>query len=204
MRVEECNERDIFFLIDGGASVGPENFKRQVEFLARFVRKVDLDSRKIRLGVIEVSNKERTKVIFSFESSQNPLDIEYLLKDMPFYNKPDRYVGEALKKVYTSVFTGSDGDRPEVGDTLVILMNGRMKDAAVASEYSEKLKVRGVRIIAAAVGTETELFEDQIELMASSLQDMLRSNFDYLDQVGNHILNKICTLVPVTREPGIL
>ena len=81
-------------------------------------------------------------------------------------------------------------------------MNGRMQDAAVASEYSEKLKVRGVRIIAAAVGTETESFEDQIELMASSLEDMLKSNFEYLDKVSKYVLNGICTTVSVTRKPG--
>lgn len=85
--------------------MGPENFKRQVEFLQKFVENVNLGSRKIRLGVIQVSNKERTEVIFGFDSSQNPLDIQYLLKNMPFYNKPERYVGEALKKVYTSVST---------------------------------------------------------------------------------------------------
>jgi hypothetical protein len=83
--------------------VGPENFRKLVKFLAQFVHNVDLGSRKIRLGVLEISNKERSEIIFGFGSSQNPLDIQYLLRDIPYYNKQERHVGEALKKIYNSV-----------------------------------------------------------------------------------------------------
>ena len=100
--ISDCTERDIFFAIDGGASVGPENFRKQVKFLEQFVQNVDLGSKKIRVGLLEISNKEQTKVIFSFGSSQNPFDIQYLLSAMPYYNKPERYVGEAMKKIYNS------------------------------------------------------------------------------------------------------
>ena len=81
-------------------------------------------------------------------------------------------------------------------------MNGPMSDAALASEYSEKLKVRGVRIIAIALGTETELFADQIELLASSREDMRYASFDYLYEVQNYVLTEVCTMVETTREPG--
>lgn len=104
--------------------------------------------------------------------------------------------------ILLQVFTGTDGDRPEVDDILVVLMNGLTLDAAIASEYSEKLKVRGVRIIAVAIGTETESFEDQIELMASGLQDMLKTPFDFLNEVGNYVLSGVCTMVETTSEPG--
>lgn len=104
--------------------------------------------------------------------------------------------------ILLQVFTGTDGDRPEVDDILVVLMNGLTLDAAIASEYSEKLKVRGVRIIAVAMGTETESFEDQIELMASGLQDMLKTPFDFLNEVGNYVLSGVCTMVETTSEPG--
>lgn len=106
--VSDCTERDIFFAIDGGASVGPENFRKQVQFLEQFVQNIDLGSRKIRVGLLEVSNKEQTEIIFGFGSSQNPLDIQYLLNDMPYYNKQERYVGEALKKIYNSVSIESE------------------------------------------------------------------------------------------------
>ena len=99
----DCTERDIFFAIDGSASVGPENFRKQVKFLEQFVQNADLGSRKIRLGVMEFSNSERSEIIFGFDSSQNPRDIQYLLSTMPYYNKQDRHVGEALKKIYNSV-----------------------------------------------------------------------------------------------------
>ena len=101
--LSDCTERDILFAIDGATSVGPENFRKQVQFLEQFVQSVDLGSRKIRLGLLEISNKQQTEVIFSFGSSQNPLDIEYILDEMPYYNKPERYVGEALKKIYDLV-----------------------------------------------------------------------------------------------------
>ena len=103
----------------------------------------------------------------------------------------------------SQVFTGTDGDRPDVNDILVVLMNGRTTDAAVVSEYAEKLKVRGVRIIAVAMGTETESFEDQIELMASGVRDMLSTSFDYLNEIGNYVLSGVCTMVETTREPGM-
>ena len=100
------------------------------------------------------------------------------------------------------MFTGTDGDRPKANDILVLLLNGRTADAALASEYAEKLIVRGVRIIAVAVGSETESFIDQAELMASSLQDMRRTNFDHLNEIGNYVLSGVCTMVTSTREPG--
>ena len=81
-------------------------------------------------------------------------------------------------------------------------MNGRTVDAAVASEYSEKLKVRGVRIIAVAMGEETEAFHDQIELLASSNKDMRRTGFDYLNEVGNYVLTGVCTMVETAPQRG--
>lgn len=99
----DCTERDIFFAIDGAANVGPENFRKQVQFLEQFVQNVDLGSKKIRLGLLQISNKQQTEIIVSFSSSQNPLDIEYILDEMPYYNKPERYLGEALKKIHDSV-----------------------------------------------------------------------------------------------------
>lgn len=97
--------------------------------------------------------------------------------------------------VCVQVFTGNDGDRPGNNDILVVLMNGRTLDPAVASEYAEKLKVRGVRIVAVALGAETELFEDQIELIASSPADMRRVKFNELYAVGNYVLSGVCTVV---------
>ena len=97
--------------------------------------------------------------------------------------------------IVLQVFTGTDGDRAEVDDILVLLLNGRTADAALASEYSEMLRVRGVRIIAVAMGNETESFEDQLELMASSRQDMRRTSFDHLHEVGNYVLSRVCTMV---------
>ena len=91
-----------------------------------------------------------------------------------------------------------------MGDILVVFMKGRTLDAALASEYSEKLKVRGVRIIAVAMGTETKLFEDQIELLASSREDMRFVDFDHLNEVGNYVLSGVCNMVDTTREPGKL
>ena len=83
--------------------MGAKNFRKQVQFLERFVQNVELGSGNIRLGVMEVSNKEQTDVLFSFGATQNPFDIQYLLNEMPYYNKPERYMGEALKKIYNSV-----------------------------------------------------------------------------------------------------
>ena len=82
-----------------------------------------------------------------------------------------------------------------VSDILVLLLNGRTADAALASEYAEKLMVRGVRIIAVPMGIETESFEDQAELVASSLQDMRKTSFDNLYEIGNYVLSALCTSV---------
>lgn len=71
-------------------------------------------------------------------------------------------------------------------------MSGNSDDAAVASEVSEKLKVKGVRIVAVAVGPTPEEFMDQVELIASSLDDMLTVSFEDLDQIGNFILKDFC------------
>ncbi|XP_046857342.1 collagen alpha-6(VI) chain-like isoform X3 [Xenia sp. Carnegie-2017] len=198
MQVTDCMERDIFLAIDGTANVGENNFLKQVNFLRKFIESVKLGSNKVRVGVLEISNIEQTHTLFGFSSSQNLLDIHNLLKNVPYYNTPERHVGHALKMIYNEVFTGSGGDRFSVEDILIVLVNGRTQDAGLASEFSEKLKIRGVRIIAVALGNETSSFEDQMELLASSFEDVRQSSFNDLNSVMNYVLEDICTLVDTT------
>lgn len=196
-----------------------------MNFLRKFIKSVKLGSNKVRVGVLEISNIEQTHTLFGFSSSQNLLDIHNLLKNVPYYNTSERHVGHALKMIYNEVnffsfcscivqssqnkldrnglsfkqvFTGSGGDRFSVEDILIVLMNGRTQDAGLASEFSEKLKVRGVRIIAVALGNETSSFEDQMELLASSFEDVRQSSFNGLNSVMNYLLEDMCTLVEST------
>ena len=196
--LSDCTERDILFAIDGAASVGPENFRKQVQFLEQFVQSVDLGSRKIRLGLLEISNKQQTEVIFSFGSSQNPLDIEYILDEMPYYNKPERYVGEALKKIYDLVSDDLATFLWQSGQTTCIIsLKSRVQFSLGSSILNPNPIVHNKKQTTCSGLLNTTL--SQPELNLQSIVTMLNNIVENIKQCGQHNIVQSLFLIALDR-----
>ena len=98
--------RDIFFAIDGTASVGSENFAKVRLFLEQFTKDLDLRAEKIRFGLLEFSDDDNTEVLFDFESAENREDVVSSLRDMQYHNIERRSIELALRiiKAFVSNF----------------------------------------------------------------------------------------------------
>ena len=82
------------------------------------------------------------------------------------------------------VFTGTNGDRPDVNDTLILFTDGDAHDLSTTREQAEILKKKGVRIITIAAGKEesVRLFQPILIKMASSPHEYaITVNFEKLD-----------------------
>jgi hypothetical protein len=81
------------------------------------------------------------------------------------------------------VFTGTNGDRPDVNDTLILFTDGDAHDLNTALEQAEILKNKGVRIITIGAGKEESVrsFKPILIKMASSPGYAMTVNFEKLD-----------------------
>ena len=73
-------------------------------------------------------------------------------------------------------------------------MNGRTENPEAVSVFSEQLHVAGVKVIAVAVGPKPETFLDQIEIIASSLEDILTLSIGDLNKIGQFLSKYICDI----------
>lgn len=98
------------------------------------------------------------------------------------------------------MFTPESDDRPNVPDYLILFTDGQATDRSAAYKNAEKLKKKGVKIVAIGAGKKKFEFLEQLETIASSPSDVWMADFDNLgeivDVIVKDIVNEICPTPP--------
>lgn len=122
MLLIECGSKaDIVIVLDASTSVTEFNFQLQLAFVQDLVKKSDIDSGNVRIGILTYS----TDVYIQFHMNQYTTKNELIaaVGNIP-YNYGSTNTADALKTMRTEMFTRQNGDRPDVENIGIVMTDG--------------------------------------------------------------------------------
>ncbi|KAK1172363.1 collagen alpha-6(VI) chain-like [Acipenser oxyrinchus oxyrinchus] len=147
---------DIVFLVDESGSIGNQNFQQIRNFIRRTVDSLDVDPKKVRVGVVLYS--DTPKVEFYLNTFSQKADILQYIKTLP-YRGGGTNTGAAINFLKNNVFTKGTGSRMTQGvqQIAVVITDGVSQDNV--SSPAASLRRAGVKIFAVGIqnASPTEL-----------------------------------------------
>ncbi|XP_058521155.1 collagen alpha-3(VI) chain [Ochotona princeps] len=156
-QVVEVNKRDIVFLVDGSAKLGPASFNAIREFITKIIQRLEIGPDLIQVAVAQYADSVRPE--FNFNTYQSKREVITAVRRMRLLDGSALNTGYALDFVRNNLFTSSTGYRASEGvpKLLVLLTGGKSQDDI--SQPAQELKRSG--ILAFAVGNSVA---DKLEL----------------------------------------
>ena len=194
MESAQCRRgpHDIFFVIDGSASIKYHNFEKVQVFLMDFISLLRVETSEINTGLLQFSQEDLTTFIWELGAYT---DVETIMKirKMKYQAGKRTATGDALTRV-NKVFSGGRGDRPGVDDIVVVFTDGNAHDIKVAREQADILKSKGVLVMTIGAGkkSEVKLFEKELSDMASSPEYAMTVDFDQLEYFAEKAFPLVC------------
>ncbi|MBN3276151.1 CO6A4 protein, partial [Polyodon spathula] len=147
---------DIVFLVDESSSIGTQNFQQIRNFIRQTIDSLDVDPKKVRVGVVLYS--DTPKVEFYLNTFSRKTDILQYIKTLP-YRGGGTNTGAAINFLKTNVFTKSAGSRRTQGvqQIAVVITDGVSEDNV--SSPAASLRRTGVKVFAVGIqnASSTEL-----------------------------------------------
>ena len=116
--------------------------------------------------------------------------------DRPESSQTGRNVSDALFTTRRLVLNNMDGDRPEVPDVIVLVVNGPSDDKSSAISEATSLKSEGIRIIAVGVtSTQVDQLREELREISTDPDDvnsLMLINRNYLSAVLSYLVQAIC------------
>lgn len=178
MTVEKA---DIYFLIDGSGSIGPNDFIEMKDFMREAIRMFHIGPDRVRFGVVQYSDKIISQFLLNQYASMAELRTAI---DNIQQGGGGTTTGEALRKM-APVFKNTA--RTSVGQYLIIVTDGQSSDPV--TEAARKLRDIGVNIYAIGVreANKTELTEIARDNVFSI------NDFDSLKSIREEVIQDICS-----------
>nr|XP_026239761.1 collagen alpha-4(VI) chain-like [Urocitellus parryii] len=172
---------DIYFLMDGSGSIGPEDFLEMKVFMNEVIKMFQIGPDRVRFGVIQYSDKMKSKFVLSQYTSV--AELKAAIDDIQ-QGGGGTATGEALSNM-TRVF--ADTARINVAQYLIVITDGKSSDPV--AEAAERLRVEGVVIYAIGVrdADVTELQEIAKDKVFFVYE------FDSLKAIQQEVVQDICS-----------
>ncbi|CAB3978244.1 Hypothetical predicted protein [Paramuricea clavata] len=191
---------DIFFVIDGSASIKYYNFEKVQIFLMDLISLLRVEASEINTGLMQFSKEDQTSVVWDlgryteFESIIN-------LRNMKYQAGTRTATGDALTRVNNEIFTGRNGDRPGISDIVILFTDGNAHDLSKAREQSKILREKGILVITIGAGTKESLrtFKQELIDMASSPEYAMTVNFEQLEFFAEKAFPLVCRYMRLKR-----
>ncbi|CAG5124867.1 unnamed protein product, partial [Candidula unifasciata] len=198
---------DLIIVIDSSTSVTEVNFKKVLLFLQEFLKKADIDSGNVRVGIIQYStNVYQVFQLNTFSTSQ---EILKAVAQIPYRFGSTNTAG-ALDVMRTVMFTSANGDRPDVPNVAVVLTDGVSNvNSQQTVPYAQLAHEDGIHIYSIGVGLTDYRELDGIASPPAEQNSFKVSDFDELQAVDDIIFASACpkrfTMPPptVSQVPDI-
>ncbi|XP_021367855.1 collagen alpha-3(VI) chain-like isoform X2 [Mizuhopecten yessoensis] len=140
---------DMIFLLDTSNSEGPSNFAIQKNFVYNVAQNFDIGLDAVRVGVVTFASNVFNQFNLSTYDSRG--EVLQAISKVPF--TPGNTITEAaLKFVREESFTPEAGDRPDVGNVLVVLTDGQSTDENETIAEAAALHNTSTKVISIGIG----------------------------------------------------
>lgn len=182
------SSKDIAFILDASASVGPTNFGLMLKYVSTVVKDLTVGGQDHRFALITYSTNVQT--IFSFNRYTLPEDtIEAI--ETTIYQAGSTNTADGLRQAI-QMYQPGFGERPNAKDVVILMTDGQSNinywDTIPAAT---DLKAIGAKVIGIGIGLENY---DEINGIASSVKDVFPvTSFNNLAEVEHDILEGSCS-----------
>ncbi|XP_033728140.1 collagen alpha-3(VI) chain-like [Pecten maximus] len=147
---------DMVFLLDTSNSEGPSNFAIQKNFVYNVAQNFDIGLDRVRVGLVTFASNVFNQ--FNLSTYDNRAEVLEAISKVPF--TPGNTITEAaLKFVREESFTPEAGDRPDVGNVLVVLTDGQSTDKNETIAEAEFLHNTSTKVISIGIGAGVDASE---------------------------------------------
>lgn len=192
---------DISLIIDSSRSIYPIDFKRQIEFLVKFVTMFDISPTKVRVAAVSFGMDVIRQGSFYFNKYNSTKEVQGGLRGIKYRG---REYGEgtntalAIEYVRTKIFTRA---RPEAKKLCIVLTDGRSTDPMKTQEEAALIKQGDVEMVAIGIGNRISMKELNGIASSPDLVFTVESH-SLLQTIKKKLILAICTDVEiVTVEP---
>nr|XP_032803715.1 vitrin isoform X5 [Petromyzon marinus] len=116
------NSADIAFVVDGSSSVGYNNFRTVLEFVANISQAFDISDTATRIGLVQYTYEQRTE--FAFADHSTKADVVAAVRRVNYWNGGTS-TGAAISYTIANLFSTS---KPNKRKILIIITDGRSYD----------------------------------------------------------------------------
>lgn len=131
---------DLIFLLDSSTSVGPDNWKIQLDFLVDLTRPLTIGPKAARVALATFNT--HPKVEFGFDKHTNMKSLHSAIKKTKF-SEGLTFTGEALHLVLKLLVPKMRSSVPKL---MFIVTDGRSNGEVKAWRVAEEIKAEGVTI----------------------------------------------------------
>ncbi|KFQ12862.1 Vitrin, partial [Leptosomus discolor] len=179
------NSADIGFVIDGSSSVGTNNFRTVLQFVANISKEFEISDSDTRIGAVQYTYEQRLE--FSFDKYSTKQDVLSAIKRISYWSGGTS-TGAAISYATERLFSKS---KPNKRKIMILITDGRSYDdvrvPAMAAHRNG--------VIAYSVGVAWAA-QDELEAIATDPDkehSFFVDEFDNLYHFVNQLIQNICT-----------
>ncbi|NXH21609.1 VITRN protein, partial [Bucco capensis] len=179
------NSADIGFVIDGSSSVGTNNFRTVLQFVANISKEFEISDTDTRIGAVQYTYEQRLE--FSFDKYSTKQDVLSAIKRISYWSGGTS-TGAAISYATEQLFSKS---KPNKRKIMILITDGRSYDdvrvPAMAAHQNG--------VIAYSVGIAWAA-QDELEAIATDPNkehSFFVDEFDNLYRFVHQIIQNICT-----------
>ncbi|XP_051255377.1 collagen alpha-6(VI) chain [Dicentrarchus labrax] len=179
---------DVVFIVDESASIGTTNFQMVRTFLHSIVSSLDVNQKRVRVGVVTYSSMPTAHIYLNTFNDKN--EILQFLNILP-YQGGETNTGAALNFTRKEIFTVQKGYRKDVQQVAVVITDGESQDSV--TEAAAILRRAGVTLY--AVGIENANKAELEKMVSYPFHKHVYSvdSFKDLKTITENLQKTLCT-----------
>ena len=159
-----CRALDVVFVVDSGLDVPDTDWKLMTEMS----RDVAYDLQPSTYG-----SHVALKQFSNITSIVHGLDTTLAIGDRYDFLQTGRNLSDAIDTTRRLVLNNMGGDRPEVPDVIILIINGLVDDKRIAVQEATRVKSEGIRIITVGVtNTQVDQVREELREIATDPEDV--------------------------------
>ncbi|KAG9476083.1 hypothetical protein GDO78_002913 [Eleutherodactylus coqui] len=177
---------DIVFLIDGSASITPNNFEMAKSFIKKIIDSFTIAQDRVRVGVAQYSDYPQKE--FFLNEYYSSLTMKVKIDDIVQLNQ-NTYTGRALTFV-SQFFDPANGSRKNqnVHQYLIVMTDGESHDSV--QEAAAELRSLGVTIFSVGIGLQNKF--ELVQIAGTPQNVFLVESYEVLDSIRGQIVTQVC------------
>jgi len=189
--ISGCDTKaDVTFLLDNSNNVGPQNFQKQLAFMAGVTNNMQLASDKMQVSAVTFGTGATNQ--FDLNQYRDTAALQSAINSIP-YKGGNAQIANAIHYATGSSFSPLHGGRGDAPHIAVLLTNQPSGTIDTVKLESQTARDNGVILYTVGVGNAVDM--NELQAIASdpdSRHIFQAQNFDALGSLTDLLATKIC------------